>query len=62
MSASRIELVKKLQSILDKYTTDPAAELILIGTTMVQIGKELEGCSVEDARAVLKSVIALENV
>jgi hypothetical protein len=62
MSASRIELVKKLQTILDKYTLDPAAELILIGTAMVEIGKELEGHSVEDARAVIKSVIALENV
>jgi hypothetical protein len=56
---NRIELMRKVNEVVDDATNDPADELIAMGEALVKVGQALKGLTIHDARAVIKGVQAI---
>jgi hypothetical protein len=57
---NRVELVNRVNEIIQSSTRDPAKDLQAIGQAMVEMGKALEGLPASEARAVLRAVMELQ--
>ena len=56
---TKIEVMQKINQLLDSKCEEPAAEMIKLGEVMIEIGKALENQSPAEARAILKATAYL---
>jgi hypothetical protein len=59
---TKLEILKRVREILDNCCDEPAEQIIKEGEALVAIGKALKGLPIHDARAVIRSVAALEGL
>lgn len=62
LQPSKLEVFKTICEIVDQDALDASASVVAIGEALVKIGQAIEGLSIEDARAVIKSVAILHGV
>lgn len=56
---TRIELVRKVQEVLNQHAEDPAEELIKTGEALIALGKALKGRSRAEAMAIITAAASL---
>jgi hypothetical protein len=58
---TKFECLQKCREILDAHCEDPARALEESGLALMEIGKALKGQTPNDARAIIRSLQALEG-
>jgi hypothetical protein len=56
---TKIELVRKIQEVVNDHAMDPADELIKLGEALILVGKVLKGHSGTEAAAIMTAVAAI---
>lgn len=59
--ASHTDVLAKVREVIDSNTIDPATELQAMGRALSEIGKALDGLSLQEARSVIEAVMALDG-
>ena len=59
---NKIEVVEKINEVLDDHCERPSAELRRLGEAMIKIADALEDQPILEARAIMQSVAALLGI
>lgn len=56
------EALQAINDILDQSAEDPGDGIVALGECLIQVGRQLKGRSVSEAKAIIKAVEALRGV